>query len=153
MSANLADDELLITRDFDAPASLLFTLWSDPVHFRNWMGPEGFDCPEAEIDFRVGGRYRGVIRHKDDLSGFSGEYREIEPNTRLVFTWQWDGGPSKDVESLITITFREHGDRTTMIFHQVRFVSVERRDSHIGGWTSLFNKLAAYAAKTKEQTQ
>ena len=153
MSATLTDDELLIVRDFDAPASLMFKLWSDPVHFRNWMGPEGFDCPEAEIDFRVGGRYRGVIRHKGDLSGFGGEYREIEPNTRLVFTWQWDGGPSKDVESLVTITFREQGDRTTMTFHQMRFVSVERRDSHVGGWNSLFNKLAAYAAKTKEQTQ
>ena len=151
MSATLSDDELLITREFDAPASLLFMLWSDPVHFKNWMGPEGFDCPEAEIDFRVGGAYRGVISKGEDLSGFSGIYREIEPPTRLVFTWQWDGGPSKDVESLITITFREHGDRTTMLFHQARFVNVERRDSHVGGWNSLFNKLDAYVAKQQQR--
>ena len=149
MSAQLADDELLITRDFDASASLLFTLWSDPDHFRRWMGPEGFDCPEAEIDFRIGGRYRGMIRSKDHGdSWFGGEYREIERPTRLVFTWTWDTGPSGEVETLVTITFREHGDsKTTMTFHQTPFISVERRDSHVGGWNSLFNKLAAYAAK------
>jgi len=149
MSAQLADDELLITRDFDAPASLLFTLWSDPVHFRTWMGPEGYDCPNAEIDFRIGGRYRGMIRSKDHGdSWFGGEYREIERPTRLVFTWKWDTGPSGEVETLVTITFREHGDgKTTMTFHQTPFISVARRDSHIGGWNSLFNKLAAYAAE------
>jgi len=156
MTPRLADDELLITRDFDAPASLLFTLWSDPKHFRNWMGPEGFDCPEAEIDFRVGGRYRGMIRsstHGD--SWFGGEYREIAPPTRLVFTWIWDTGPAGEVETLITINFREHSDgKTTMKFHQSPFLSIERRDSHIGGWSSLFNKLRGYAEKlAREQTR
>jgi len=149
MSATLADDELLITRDFDAPASLLFALWSDVEHFTKWMGPEGFDCPEAEIDFRVGGKYRAMIRSKDHGdSWFGGEYREIDPPNRLVFTWMWDTGPSGEVEMLITITFRENANGvTTMTFHQSPFISVERRDAHIGGWTSLFNKLAAYAAK------
>ena len=52
---------------------------------------------------------------------------------------------------LITITFAEHNGQTTMTFHQTPFVNVERRDAHIGGWTSLFNKLAAYAAKQQEQ--
>jgi uncharacterized protein YndB with AHSA1/START domain len=153
MSAVLADDELLITRTFDAPASLLFTLWSDVNHFKKWMGPEGFDCPELALDFRVGGKYRGMIRstHSGD-SWFGGTYREIEPPTRLVFTWMWDTGPSGEVETLVTISFREHGDgKTTMTFHQSPFISVERRDSHIGGWNSLFNKLAAYAAKMQEQ--
>jgi uncharacterized protein YndB with AHSA1/START domain len=149
MSATLADDELLITRTFDAPASLMFQLWSDVTHFQRWMGPEGFECPDMQMDFRVGGKYRGMIRSKDHGDNwFGGAYREIEPPTRLVFTWRWDEGPSAEIETLITITFREHDDgRTTMTFHQTPFVSVERRDAHIGGWTSLFNKLAAYAAK------
>jgi uncharacterized protein YndB with AHSA1/START domain len=156
MSATLADDELLITRDFDAPASLLFTLWSDVTHFQKWMGPEGFDCADAEIDFRIGGKYRGRIRSPEhgDNNWFGGAYREIEPPTRLVFTWMWDNGPSGEVETLITITFREHGDgKTTMTFHQSPFISVERRDAHVGGWTSLFNKLAAYAAKHQGKDQ
>jgi len=149
MSATLADDELLITRDFDAPASLLFTLWTDVGHFTKWMGPEGFDCPEASIDFRIGGKYRGVIRSKDHGDNwFGGEYREIEEPHRLVFTWKWDEGPSAELETLVTITFREQRDgKTTMTFHQSPFISVERRDAHVGGWNSLFNKLAAYAAQ------
>ena len=61
MSARLADDELIITRAFDAPASLLFALWSKPEHMKQWMGPENFTCPEAQIDFRVGGAYRVMI--------------------------------------------------------------------------------------------
>lgn len=153
MSATLADDELLITRTFEAPAALLFTLWSDINHFKKWMGPEGFDCLELAMDFRVGGKYRGMIRsaHSGD-SWFGGEYREIEPPTRLVFTWMWDTGPSGEVETLVTISFREGADgRTTMTFHQSPFINVERRDSHIGGWNSLFNKLAAYAARMQEQ--
>ncbi len=55
MSATHADDDLLITRTFDAPASLVFRLWSEPEHFRRWMGPDGFECVEAEMDFRVDG--------------------------------------------------------------------------------------------------
>jgi uncharacterized protein YndB with AHSA1/START domain len=152
MSATLTNDELLISRTFDAPASLMFSLWSDVNHFKNWMGPEGFDCQDAEIDFRVGGKYRGMIRSKDHGDNwFHGAYREIDPPTRLVFTWQWEQGPSGDVESLVTITFREHHGQTTMTFHQTPFVSVAARDSHIQGWTSLFNKLAAYAVKQQEQ--
>jgi uncharacterized protein YndB with AHSA1/START domain len=95
-----------------------------------------------------------MVRSKDHGDNwFGGEYREIDPPHRLVFTWKWDEGPSSALETLVTITFRENPDgRTTMTFHQTPFVSVERRDSHIGGWTSLFNKLAAYAAKQQEKT-
>ncbi len=153
MSATLADDELLITRDLDAPAALMFSLWTDVNHFAKWMGPEGFDCPEVEIDFRVGGKYRGMIRSKDHGDNwFGGEYREIEEPTRLVFTWMWDEGPAGGVETLVTITFRENpSGTTTMTFHQTPFETVERRDSHVGGWTSLFNKLAAYAAQQQKR--
>jgi uncharacterized protein YndB with AHSA1/START domain len=86
MSARLADDELLITRTFDAPPSVLFALWSKPEHLKRWMGPANFTCPEAEIDFRVGGSYRAMIKSKEQGENwFGGVYREIIPNRRLVF--------------------------------------------------------------------
>jgi uncharacterized protein YndB with AHSA1/START domain len=153
MSAELADDELLITRTFDAPASLMFALWSEPGHFKRWMGPEDFTCPVCEIDFRVGGKYRALIFSEETGdSWFSGVYREIVPNKRLVFTFTWNNtGPSADVETLITITFAEHDGKTVQTFHQTPFLNVERRDSHVGGWTSAFDKQAAYAAKAKEK--
>ena len=146
MSARLSDNELVITRTFDAPAELVFSMWSDPGHFRNWMGPETFDCAVVEMDFRVGGSYRAMIRsdaHGDNW--FGGVYKEIEPYTRLVFTFVWDsGGPSDGVETIITILFRESGGKTEQIFHQAGILNVERRDSQLGGWSSAFNKLQIY---------
>lgn len=146
MSATLADDELLIVRTFDAPVALVFALWSEPKHFMRWMGPGGFDCPVCEMDFRVGGAYRAMIRspeHGDNP--FGGVYREIEPNKRLVFTFTWDNdGPSTGVETLVTITFAERDGKTVQTFHQTPFLSRERRDSHVGGWSGAFDKQAGY---------
>lgn len=154
MSAKLADDELLISRTFDAPAALMFELWTDPAHFKNWMGPGSYECQHAEMDLRVGGAYRGMIKSPDDESWFGGVYREIEPHTRLVFTFKWDKGPSGEVETLVTITFREERDgRTTMTFHQTPFIDVARRDAHIGGWNSAFEKFGDYAEKLAKETQ
>lgn len=151
----VADNELLITRTFAAPASVLFALWSQPKHLKRWMGPHDFDCPQADVDFRVGGAYRILIRsaaHGDNW--FGGIYRAIEPARRLVFTFAWDNdGPSAGMETLVTVTFAEQDGNTVQTFHQAPFHGVERRDSHVGGWTGCFDKQAAYAAQIgKEQT-
>jgi uncharacterized protein YndB with AHSA1/START domain len=149
----LADDELRITRTFDAPASVLFALWSKPEHMKRWMGPANFTCLEAEIDFRVGGSYRAMIKSAEHGENwFGGVYREIVEDERLVFTFAWDNdGPSAGVETLVTITFEERDGKTVQTFHQRPSRDVERRDSHVGGWTQAFDKLQAYAAQvTKE---
>ena len=153
MTARLADDELLISRTFDAPAALLFDLWSKPEHMKRWMGPEGFECPEAEIDFRVGGAYRGMIRSKEHGdTWFAGRYREIVPHRRLVFTFAWESGPSGGVETLVTITFSEQNGKTVQTFHQTPFLDIAARDRHVGGWNGVFDKQEIYAEKlAKEQ--
>jgi uncharacterized protein YndB with AHSA1/START domain len=153
MSAKLADDELLISRTFDAPAALMFELWTNPAHFKHWMGPGAYECRHAEMDLRVGGAYRGMIKSPDDESWFGGVYREIENPSRRVFTFKWDKGPSGERETLVTITFREEADgRTTMTFHQTPFISVERRDAHVGGWNGAFTKFGDYAEKLARET-
>jgi uncharacterized protein YndB with AHSA1/START domain len=147
MNARPSDDELLITREFDAPASVLFALWSKPEHMKRWMGPATFTCPEAEIDFRIGGSYRAMIKSADlGENWFGGTYREIEQDRRLVFTFAWENeGPSAGVETLVTITFQERDGKTVQTFHQRPFLNVERRNSHVHGWTSAFDKLESYA--------
>lgn len=152
MGAVLADDELLITRTFDAPASLVFAMWTQPEHFTRWMGPEGFVCTDCEMDVRVGGAYRATITSAESgASPFGGVYREIVANERLVFTFTWrNTGPSAEIETLITITFREYDGKTVQTFHQTPFLNAERRDSHVGGWTSAFGKLDALALRTQE---
>jgi uncharacterized protein YndB with AHSA1/START domain len=153
MSARLADDELLITREFDAPASMVFALWAKPEHFKCWIGPRDFTCPEAKIDFRVGGSYRAMIKSAQyGENWFSGVYREIVPNKRLVFTFAWENeGPSAGAETLVTIAFEERNGKTVQTFHQRPFSTVERRDSHVGGWNSAFDKQQAYAAKIAKE--
>ena len=149
----IADNELLIVRTFDAPPSLVFQLWSSAEHIKRWMGPENFTCPEATIDFRVGGSYRVLIQsvtHGDNW--FGGVYREIVPDKRLVFTFTWDNdGPSAGIETLVTITFEERDGETVQTFHQAPFISVERRDAHIGGWSGAFDKEAAYLEKLAKE--
>jgi uncharacterized protein YndB with AHSA1/START domain len=155
MSTRLASDELLITRTCDAPASLLFELWSQPPHLKRWMGPANFVCPEAEIDVRIGGAYRAMIKSADHGENwFGGIYREIEQDRRLVFTFDWDNdGPSAGIGTIVTITFEERDGKTVQTFHQRPFLNVERRDSHVGGWNQAFDKQQAYAATiAKEQT-
>ena len=148
MNMPVADDELEIVRTFDAPAATLFAAWTRPEHFARWIGPEGFDCPEVSIDLRVGGTYRATIRSEErGWNRFGGVYREIEPNRRLVFTFSWDNdGQSHGVETLVTVTFEERDGRTVQTLHQRGFANIERRDSHVGGWTSCLDKLAAFAA-------
>ena len=152
MSARLDHDELLITRTLDAPASLLFALWSNPEHVKQWMGPANFSCPEAEIDFRVGGAYRVMIKSAEHGENwFGGIYREIERDRRLVFSFAWDSGPSAGVETLVTITFEERDGKTVQTFHQRPFLNIERRDSHVGGWNQTFDKQLAYLTKIAKE--
>lgn len=146
MNDSVADHELLIRRTFDAPVPLVFSMWADPDHFRQWMGPANFSCPVIEMDFRVGGSYRAMIYSDEHGENwFGGVYKEIETNKRLVFTFTWDsGGPSDGLETMVTILFREIDGKTEQIFHQTPLLSAERRDSHVGGWTETFGKQEQY---------
>jgi uncharacterized protein YndB with AHSA1/START domain len=143
----VADNELLIVRTFDAPPSVVFALWSSAEHMKRWMGPKNFTCPEARIDFRVGGTYRAMIKSAEHGENwFGGVYREIVQNERLVFTFTWENeGPSAGLETLVTITFEERDGKTVQTFHQAPFRNLERRNSHVEGWNQAFDKEAIYA--------
>jgi uncharacterized protein YndB with AHSA1/START domain len=149
----ITDNELIITRSFDAPPSVVFALWSSPEHMKRWMGPKNFTCPEAAIDFRIGGAYRAMIKSAEyGESWFSGVYREIVPDKRLVFTFTWENeGPSAGQETLVTITLEERDGKTMQTFHQAPFDNVARRDSHVGGWSEAFDKEAVYAEQIAKQ--
>jgi uncharacterized protein YndB with AHSA1/START domain len=153
VARSVADNELLIVRTFNAPASVVFALWSSPEHMKRWMGPKDFNCPVATVDFRVGGAYRAMIKSpRHGPNWFSGVYREIVQDKRLVFTFTWENeGPSAGHETLVTITFEERDGKTVQTFHQAPFRNLERRDSHVGGWSEAFDKEAAYAEKIAKE--
>jgi uncharacterized protein YndB with AHSA1/START domain len=143
----LNDDELLITRVFNAPVSLVFRVWEKPEHMSRWLGPVGFTCTGVEIDFRPGGAWHGTIQSPSiGPAGMGGRYREIERDRRIVFTFAWDDGRDQPgIEQIITVTFREQAGKTVMEFHQAPFIHVEARNQHIHGWNACFDRLQAYA--------
>ncbi len=144
----IRDDELLIQRTFDAPVELVFRIWESRDHMIRWWGPEEFRATELEMDFRPSGKWRAAMASKQfGVSRMHGEYREIEKNKRIVFTFAWDEDSGDTVETLVTVSFAEKNNKTIQTFHQTPFTSVASRDSHIGGWNSLFNKEQAYAER------
>ena len=147
-AAELADDELLITRVFDAPRSLVFKAWTSSDHQVHWLGPKDFTVQYCHIDFRVGGSYRACIRSPDGTDYWMrGTYREIVAPERLVFTFSWEEDGERGLETVATVTFQEQGSkRTLMTFHQVPFQSLSERDGHTNGWSQCFERLATYLA-------
>jgi uncharacterized protein YndB with AHSA1/START domain len=140
------DRELWITHVFDAPRDLVFKAWTDPVHLARWSGPRGFTASHSTMDIRPGGAFRSCLRSPEGVEHWvRGIYREIVEPERLVFTHAWeDSTGTPGLETLVTITFADHGRKTSMTFHQAIFASIESRDGHQGGWTSSFERLGAY---------
>lgn len=155
----VADTELLIQREFDAPVDLVFELWERPEHVMRWWGPEGFTATELVWDARPGKAWRAIMAGKGHgVFGMGGVFREVERNRRLVFTFAWDEDSGRDCDTLITVTLESRAGRTLQTFHQAPFSSVAIRDSHVEGWSSLFNKQALHAenfqlAREKERAQ
>jgi uncharacterized protein YndB with AHSA1/START domain len=108
-----ADDQILITREFDAPKELVYRAWTTPELVKRWYGGSHGEVVSAEIDLRVGGQWRYVMAGGQGPDfAFHGEYREIVPYERIVSTEVYEGTP--DAESLNTLTLTERDDRTTM---------------------------------------
>ena len=128
----IAADEptIVITREFDAPRRLVFAAWTQPEHVRHWYGPSYLSFTVCEIDLRPGGRWRYVLRSPDGAEhGFGGEYREIAPPERLVYTEGYEAMPGHDY--LVTLTFDERDGKTTLISRGV-YQSFADREGHVG---------------------
>ncbi len=121
------EEEIRMTRLFDAPPQLVFDAMSRPEHVKRWWGclGEGYSVPVCEIDLRVGGKWRFVNRHPKGEAAFHGEYREIAPPGRLVFTEIFEEYP--DTVTVVTAVFTEEGGKTRMTC-TVRYPSREVRD-------------------------
>jgi uncharacterized protein YndB with AHSA1/START domain len=130
------DEQILITREFDAPRHLVYRAWTTPELVKRWWPGRRGEMTEAEIDLRVGGRWRYVMIATGGFEvAFHGEFREIVPNERIVNTevYEQPGAeplPAED-EPLNIITFTEVDGRTTLSL-LVQTTSRELRDAIIG---------------------
>ena len=123
----VSDDEVVLTRVFDAPRRLVFAAFTEPAHLPNWLtGPDGWSMPVCEVDLRTGGAWRFGWRHENgEVLEMRGVYLEIVPPERLVNTERWG---EEWPETVNTLVLTEADGRTTMEQH-IRYPSKADRDA------------------------
>jgi uncharacterized protein YndB with AHSA1/START domain len=128
-----ADDQILITREFEAPRHLVYKAWTTPELVKRWWHANRGEVTSAEIDLRVGGKWRYVGESPDGHGViFHGEYREIVPNERIVSTEAYEGAPDPDANATLnTLTLTELDDGRTLLTVLVQAPSKEVRDAII----------------------
>jgi uncharacterized protein YndB with AHSA1/START domain len=142
---------LRIERTFEAPADRVFHAWtSEEVMRRWWQAERGWETSAAEVDLRIGGAVRVVMRdpEKDVEHGGGGVYTEIEPPRRLAFTWLWDGDTRR---TLIEIDFEEVDGATTVRFTHRGLWDEAAVRSHEGGWGRILDNLGRMLAADRPE--
>jgi uncharacterized protein YndB with AHSA1/START domain len=165
------DNDLILTRIFDAPRALVFKAWTDPRHLARWWGPHTFTSPVYQLDLRPGGAYRITLRSPESVDyPIRGEFVEIVASERLVMTMdttdhpaEWHQafnqlrGQAQDariMKLVMTVLFADHDGRTKLTVRQ-RFESTADRDANLKmgaptGWSQSFERLDALLARKGE---
>ena len=165
MTEKSSADAVVIERIVDAPSSLVWQMWTDPEHFKAWYGPEGATIPVAKMDVRVGGT-RLVCMEVQTPNGpmrmwFTGEYREVIENERLVYTESMSdengrvSSPSDmgmpaghPMTTEVRVELSDIGGRTKMV---LTHVGIPRDSPGAAGWEMALDKLAAYLATRRDR--
>jgi uncharacterized protein YndB with AHSA1/START domain len=141
---------LRLDRVLPAPRPRVFRACIEPADLSQWWGPHGFTTPEVDLDLRVGGGYRFGMQPPDgELFHRAGEFREIEPPARLVYTFRWEEPDPDDRETVVTMSLNDHGDSTEVVIVQSGFATEARRALHVDGWTDCLDRLQALMASRR----
>jgi uncharacterized protein YndB with AHSA1/START domain len=150
-AAGMAGHEVVITRIFNAPRSLVFKAWTDPEHLSKWFGPKGFMATIIENDARTGGAYHFHMRSPNFDQHWHGIYREVVAPERLVFTWPTTTRHPEVTNTVVTVSFEDvGGGKTRLTLRHATFDTIGQRDDHGGGWNSAFDRLAELVESANE---
>lgn len=140
---------LEIKRLIKAPRDRVYAAWTDPAQLKQWFGPENVQTRELIADARAGGAFRWDLTNSDgEKMTMRGEYRELQPGRKIVFTWQWQD--DEDWENHISIVTVELSDRdgdTELRLSHEQLPNEASRDGHTRGWESALDKLAKFFSK------
>lgn len=143
---------LRLERTFRASRGVVYRALTDPRELAKWWGPHGFTAPSVEVDPRVGGGYRIAMQPPDgDVFHVSGEFRHVEPPTRLAYTFRWEPPHPDDRETVVTLTLEHLGEATQVRLTQRDFATEERYVLHRGGWSESFDRLEQVLADAPQQ--
>jgi uncharacterized protein YndB with AHSA1/START domain len=144
-----ADQEVLITRIFEAPRERVFKAWTDPAEVAAWFGPEHMDTPRdsIHIDLRVGGRFELTMVRRGGDGEFSIGYDILELVEPELIVLRSDPMPQAGMHdpTVVRVEFHDHGDKTRMTLSDSP-LPPEGRDHAAAGWSAAFDKLAAHVA-------
>jgi uncharacterized protein YndB with AHSA1/START domain len=145
---------LQMNRRFDAPRDRVFDAWTNPNVLLDWWraGPH-WETPRAEVDLRPGGRYRLAMTDTDkgETHVVVGEYKEIQPPERLVYTWSWESNTDEmkgSENSLVTVEFTEADGGTEVSLTHSGFSGDDIRDLHVHGWEAVLANLERVLANS-----
>jgi uncharacterized protein YndB with AHSA1/START domain len=134
---------LIVRRSIRASPERIFDAWTQPRRLKQWWGPKSVECIAAEVDLRVGGRYRIANQFPDGkVLWISGEFEVIERPRKLVYTWRV--GPDEAPAERVTITFEARGEETEVIVMHERIATDAMRDMHQQGWVGCLDGLVDY---------
>ncbi len=133
---------LELTRVLDAPRGRVFTALTDPAELGEWWGPHGFTTPRIELDLAVGGGYRFTMQPPDgEAFHLAGEFCEVDPPSRLAYTFRWEPPDPDDRETVVALSLRAVGDATEVALRHDGFATAARLDLHRDGWKDSLDRL------------
>lgn len=139
---------LTLVRRLRAPPATVWQAWTEPARLMLWFGPHHTRAESAEVDLRVGGGFRVVLREANGARHEAvGGYSAIAPGERLVFSWHWAGAPER--VSRVTVLFRAVAEGTEVTLTHDRFADAETAKRHTRGWTESLERLAALFGTTR----
>jgi|SoiMethySBSTD1v2_1073268.scaffolds.fasta_scaffold171447_2 uncharacterized protein YndB with AHSA1/START domain len=131
-----------ITRLLPATPEEVFAAWTDPASLKEWMCPEAMTVASVSLDLRVGGKFQIVMRRENSDAVHAGEYREIQPPKRLVFTWQ--SAATLQRETLVTVELFPRGEQTELILRHELLPNEHSAAQHQNGWQSIVKNLSTH---------
>jgi uncharacterized protein YndB with AHSA1/START domain len=140
---------LQVRRTLPAAREEVFRAWTDPQLVRQWFKPRGGSSPGAEMDVRVKGRYRWAMKLLGHVYYAVGEYIEVDPPKRLVFTFGWERALVRLTDSVVTVDFVDRGDETEVVITHERLPNRLQRALHRAGWRACLTNLNRLAGRTR----
>ena len=140
---------LQIKRFINAPRERVYAAWTDPGELQRWFGPEDVRIIKIAADVRVGGKYRwDLVKQDGEEWSCLGEYRELVPGRKIVFTWKWDDDEAwENHDSVVTVELSDRNGGTEVTLTHEQLPSTESRDRHNEGWNSVLGRLEKFVTK------
>jgi uncharacterized protein YndB with AHSA1/START domain len=140
---------LEIKRLIKAPRDRVYAAWTVPTQLRQWFGPENVQTRDLIADVRVGGKFRWDLNNAEgEKMTCRGEYRELQPGKKIVFTWQWEDDEDWENHiSIVTVELDDAGAGTELRLTHEKLPNKDSRDGHTRGWNSALDKLEKFSSR------